>query len=257
MRIAVTGTHGVGKTTFIDDFAAAYPGFESVAEPYWLFDQQGLPFSDGATIVDLEKQLTESCKLIVGCAGGGDVIFDRCPLDFLAHLEVVSASEGFEWLPSGRELAQVSKAIAMLDVLFFVPVASPDEIPVQNRTPSTAQPHGPTAQEHAPRRRSGTIAQRTAHSGSRGFPDTTRGDCRLPSWSLLGTRDVRFSSFRAMQAARKHTLSGRFQRPRQPNYRNGARSGRSTTLPIGRYCLLVGFPRKCASADFRESRSRA
>jgi len=135
MRIAVTGTHGVGKTTFIDDFAAAYPGYESVAEPYWLLDQQGLPFSDGATITDLEKQLTESCKLIVGYVGGGNVIFDRCPLDFLAYLDVVSASEGFEWLPSGRELAQVSKAVALIDVVIFVPLSSPDDIPVQIERP--------------------------------------------------------------------------------------------------------------------------
>lgn len=135
MRIAVTGTHGVGKTTFIDDFAAANPGYECVAEPYWIFDQQGLPFSDGASIPDLEKQLTESCKLILGYAGSGDVIFDRCPLDFLAYLEVVSASEGFEWLPSGRELARISKAVGMLDVLFFIPIASPDEILVQIERP--------------------------------------------------------------------------------------------------------------------------
>ncbi|WMT92718.1 AAA family ATPase [Pelagibacterium sp. H642] len=135
MRIAVTGTHGIGKTTFIDDFAAAYPGYESVAEPYWLLDQQGLPFSGGATIGDLEKQLSESCKLIMGSAGGRDVVFDRCPLDFLAYLEVVSASEGFEWLPSGRELAQISKALAKLDVVIFVPLSSPDEILVKIEHP--------------------------------------------------------------------------------------------------------------------------
>lgn len=61
--------------------------------------------------------------------------FDRCPLDFLAYLEVVSASEGFEWLPSGRELANIGKALAMLDVVIFVPLTSPDEIPVEIERP--------------------------------------------------------------------------------------------------------------------------
>jgi broad-specificity NMP kinase len=62
MRIAVTGTHGIGKTTFIDDLAAAYPGYECVAEPYWLLDQQGLPFSDGATIADLENSFPKAAN---------------------------------------------------------------------------------------------------------------------------------------------------------------------------------------------------
>jgi hypothetical protein len=50
-------------------------------------------------------------------------------------LEVVSAREGFEWLPSGRELANVSRALAMLDVVIFIPLTSPDEIPIQIERP--------------------------------------------------------------------------------------------------------------------------
>ncbi|ESQ81852.1 hypothetical protein AEAC466_20020 [Asticcacaulis sp. AC466] len=135
MHIAVTGAHGVGKTTFIEDFTTVHRSYESVAEPYWLLEQQGVAFSNGATIPDLEKQLTESCKLILEYAHGRDVIFDRCPLDFLAYLEVVSAREGFEWLPGGRELANISKALAVLDVVIFVPLTSPDDIPIQIEFP--------------------------------------------------------------------------------------------------------------------------
>lgn len=135
MRIAVTGAHGVGKTTFIDDFTTAHGNYESVAEPYWLLDQQGVPFSNGAAIPDLEKQLTESCRLIESQASSRDVIFDRCPLDFIAYLEVVSASENFEWLPSGRALAGISKALAVLDVLIFIPLVKPDDISIRIEMP--------------------------------------------------------------------------------------------------------------------------
>ena len=128
MRIAVTGAHGVGKSTFIEDFVAAHAGYESVPEPYWLLAQQGIPFANGASVADLETQLLESCRLVAAYASAEDVIFDRCPLDFLAYLDVVSAGEGFEWLPSGRELASVSKALATLDLVVFVPMVSPDEI---------------------------------------------------------------------------------------------------------------------------------
>lgn len=130
MRIAVSGTHGVGKTTLIEDLAEVLPFYEAVPEPYWLLEQQGVPFANGATIPDLERQLVESCKLILAHAGRDDVIFDRCPLDFVAYLEVVSAGAGFEWLPSGRELADIGKALASLDAVLFVPLQSPDEIVV-------------------------------------------------------------------------------------------------------------------------------
>ncbi len=134
MRIAVTGTHGTGKSTFIDDITAAHPRFESVAEPYWLLAQQGLPSADGASVPDLERQLAESCRLIAGHAGG-DVIFDRCPLDFIAYLEVVSTGEGYEWLPGGRELAAIGKALARLDAVIFVPLVTPDEIALSIELP--------------------------------------------------------------------------------------------------------------------------
>jgi hypothetical protein len=56
------------------------------------------------------------------------VVFDRCPLDFLAYLDVVSAGEGFEWLPDGRLLNRIGRALATLDMVVFVPLLQPDEI---------------------------------------------------------------------------------------------------------------------------------
>ncbi len=65
MRIAVTGAHGVGKTTLIDDFVAAYPRFAREQEPYWALAQQGVAFADGATVPDLKQQLKASCDMIL------------------------------------------------------------------------------------------------------------------------------------------------------------------------------------------------
>jgi hypothetical protein len=125
MRIAVTGSHGTGKTTLIDDFVAANAAYESVPEPYWLLAEEGMAFADGVNTADLEEQLEHSCKLILGTADQKDLIFDRCPLDYLAYLDVVSAAEGFEWEPHGRLLAQIERALQSLDLIVFVPV-SPD-----------------------------------------------------------------------------------------------------------------------------------
>lgn len=129
MRIAITGTHGSGKTTLVDDFAAAHPQFEGVPEPYWLLAGNGMPFAAGPNTADLEEQLAQSCRLILDHPGD-KLVFDRCPLDFLAYLDVTSAAEGFEWLPDGRLLNRIGKALAALDIVAFVPLLQPDEIAI-------------------------------------------------------------------------------------------------------------------------------
>ena len=48
---------------------------------------------------------------------------------------MVSAAEGFEWLPGGRELAQIGRALATLDLVMFTPLTSPDEIAVAIEKP--------------------------------------------------------------------------------------------------------------------------
>ena len=130
MCIAVTGTHGSGKTTLIDDFIAAYPGYEHEQEPYWALAQQGTPFADGATSADLEEQLDQSCAIILASAASPDIVYDRCPLDFIAYLEVVAAQEGFEWAPSGKLLGRIEKALGSLGLVIFLPLSRPDEIGV-------------------------------------------------------------------------------------------------------------------------------
>lgn len=129
MRIAVTGTHGSGKTTLVEDFIAAARGYEAVPEPYWLLVQQGVVFADGPNVADLEEQLKQSCALILATSDT-DVVFDRCPLDFIAYLEVLSAAEGFEWSPDGKLLQRIGSALATLDLVAFVPLLRPDEIAV-------------------------------------------------------------------------------------------------------------------------------
>jgi GTPase SAR1 family protein len=130
MRLAIIGTHGTGKTTLLEDFVSAQPSYEAVPEPYWLLAQQGTPFADGPTSADLEEQLEASCSLILSTAAQEQVIFDRCPLDFIAYLDVVSAAEGFEWTPSGKLLGRIEKALATIDLLVFLPLSRPDEISV-------------------------------------------------------------------------------------------------------------------------------
>lgn len=128
MRIAVTGTHGSGKTTLIDDFADRHRDYAHEQEPYWALVQNGVPFSDGVSLPDLEEQLAASAEMISARAGDSDVIFDRCPLDFIAYLEVVGEGQGIDWSPSGRLLGRIERALSAIELLVFLPLSQPDEI---------------------------------------------------------------------------------------------------------------------------------
>jgi len=135
MRIAVTGTHGTGKTTLIDDFLDAHPDYAHEQEPYWALVQQGVTFADGPNTADLEEQLAQSVSTMLELRGDPDVIFDRSPIDFLAYLDVVSESEGVPWAPSEKLLGRIEEAIQSLDVLAFLPLSQPDEITVRIEYP--------------------------------------------------------------------------------------------------------------------------
>lgn len=134
MRIAVTGSHGTGKTTLIEDLAKAAKQLDAVPEPHFVFESDAA-FVDGPNVDDFEKQLNQSCDLILELSMDRDLIFDRCPIDFLAYLDVVSDAEGCEWTPSAKQLARVERAMRTFDVIIFVPVLDDDEITVNIEHP--------------------------------------------------------------------------------------------------------------------------
>lgn len=73
--------------------------------------------------------------MILASAASPDIVYDRCPLDFIAYLEVVAVQEGFEWTPSGKLLGRIEKALGSLDLVVFLPLSRPDEIDVAIELP--------------------------------------------------------------------------------------------------------------------------
>jgi hypothetical protein len=127
MRIAVTGTHQVGKTTLIEDLIAANPGYVSVQEAYWELAERGAAFALVPTAADIDQQLDHCLSAILESATTADIVYDRCPLDFIAYHEVIAAAEGGEWAPTGRQLVRIEKALASLELIAFVPIARRDD----------------------------------------------------------------------------------------------------------------------------------
>ncbi|WP_057465372.1 AAA family ATPase [Pseudovibrio sp. POLY-S9] len=62
MRIAITGTHGSGKTTLIEDFADQHLNYEATQEPYWDLAEQGVALSDEPSIASFTEQLNSNLE---------------------------------------------------------------------------------------------------------------------------------------------------------------------------------------------------
>src|SRR4051812_25174311 len=112
MRIAVSGTHFVGKSTLVEELSAALPEYSTVEEPYFLLEEEGHEFADPPSIEDFELQLERS----ITCLDERElnVIFDRCPADLLGYLLSHPDADAFEldaWLP------RVRSAIETLDLI--------------------------------------------------------------------------------------------------------------------------------------------
>src|SRR4029453_1767913 len=106
MRIAVSGTHGVGKSTLIDEFLRKHPEFVHEPEPYTvLVEDLGEEFSDEPRVEDFHRQLEFNIDRLRQHTPGEKVIYERCPIDFLAYIDALK-SKSVETL-----LGPVSKAM--------------------------------------------------------------------------------------------------------------------------------------------------
>jgi predicted ATPase len=131
MRIAVSGTHGVGKSTLIDEFLRVHPEFVYEPEPYAvLVEDYGEVFSAEPCVEDFLRQLEFNLERLGQHDARENVIYERCPLDFLAYLRALDANV------SETLRQQISDAMQHLDVIVYLPLddaSGDDEFPKLRR----------------------------------------------------------------------------------------------------------------------------
>ena len=130
MRIAVSGTHGVGKSTLIDEFLRRHPEFAHEPEPYTVMvEDLGEEFSAEPCVEDFRRQLEFNIDRLSQHAADENVIYERCPVDFLAYIHALD-SQSAEAL-----LDQVSEALQHLDLIVYLPFEeiNEDEFPKLQR----------------------------------------------------------------------------------------------------------------------------
>lgn len=116
MRIAVSGTHGVGKSTLIDEFLRLHPEFVHEPEPYTvLVEDLGQEFSGEPCVEDFRRQLEFNIERLSQHAAEDNVIYERCPVDFLAYIHALDPKS------AAALLEPVTEAMQPLDLIVYLP----------------------------------------------------------------------------------------------------------------------------------------
>jgi hypothetical protein len=94
VRIAVSGTHVIGKSTLVEALGVRLPDHEIVPEPYELLEDRGYEFAYPPSVEDFVAQLRQSIAILRRTAP--NLILDRCPLDFLGYIFASPGAERFD-----------------------------------------------------------------------------------------------------------------------------------------------------------------
>ena len=138
MRIAVSGSHSLGKSTVVNDWVSRHPHFNREEEPYRALGLHGpyeILFRDASTRLHNGIQLYYSISRVHRYATpADDVIFDRAPVDYLAYSQY-TADTGCTDINDAfvaSMVPAVAESLDRLDILAFVPKS--DRWPVEMET---------------------------------------------------------------------------------------------------------------------------
>lgn len=134
MRIAVSGSHSLGKSTVVNDWIASHPEYRREEEPYRALSLYGpyeVRFRDESTRLHNGLQLFYNISRIhLYAEQKSRVIFDRSPVDYIAYSQYTADQGTTDIDHSFVEMMvpAVREALDRIDILAFVPRS--DEWPV-------------------------------------------------------------------------------------------------------------------------------
>jgi len=140
MRIAVSGTHFMGKSTLIADFIRAHPDYIAEIEPYYkLQDEDGGEFAQELALEDILDQLDNSIENLHCNANQANIIFDRCPVDFIAYAMYIINQEMVDINDTSiaEKFPQIQEVLENLDLIVFLPITKEHQIdPIDYEDPA-------------------------------------------------------------------------------------------------------------------------
>ena len=135
MRIAVSGSHSLGKSTVVNDWVERHPNFKREEEPYRVLGLHGpyeILFRDASTKLHNGIQLYYNIGRVHRYGDSSDeVIFDRSPVDYVAYSQYTADQRSTDIDDAFVEsmVPAIRESLDHLDILAFVPKS--EEWPVE------------------------------------------------------------------------------------------------------------------------------
>jgi|AntRauTorcE11897_2_1112592.scaffolds.fasta_scaffold01218_13 predicted ATPase len=125
--ITVSGTQGIGKSTFIEDFLIQYPMFKTPERTYRdVIKEKGLKINKETTKYSQGLILDSIIEVMNSYSKSDDIIFDRCPLDNLVY-SLWAYEKGIGDMDDDfvTECIQKSRlAMQKIDLILLIPITT-------------------------------------------------------------------------------------------------------------------------------------
>jgi predicted ATPase len=133
MRIAISGTQCVGKTTVIKDILKNWNMYETPDKTYRdAVKEANLPCNQKSTTETQQLIMDFLCDQTMSTKVGDMKIFDRSPHDALAYSMwcYLKGVEGFDDEFMKKQIYLAREASKFLDIIFYIPLTEKYNVPI-------------------------------------------------------------------------------------------------------------------------------
>jgi hypothetical protein len=135
MRIGITGTQNVGKSTVIEDMLSRWGMYGTPERTYRdLIKERGLPINQETTPETQSALMDFICDQVMSAPKDLNVIFDRTPYDCLVYsiYQNYKGVEGFTDEFIETQILLAKEASSFLDIIFYIPIVEKHDIAIVN-----------------------------------------------------------------------------------------------------------------------------
>ena len=133
MRIGISGTQNIGKSTLIADFIQKWNMYETSEATYRdILEEKELDCNRDTTPETQTLIINHLCDQIMHKTRDDDVITDRTPYDALAYslYQHAKGVEGFTEEFISNQIILAKEASSFYDIIFHIPIVKEHDIPI-------------------------------------------------------------------------------------------------------------------------------